>query len=83
MVTPLVKTTKIKKKPNGFTRYQSDTAKRVSVRLFYSRITTTLAVGFSSREKEMWTERGLFICGEEKRAFATRKRGISRRKRMK
>mmetsp|Transcript_4512 Transcript_4512/g.13674 ORF Transcript_4512/g.13674 Transcript_4512/m.13674 type:complete len:134 (+) Transcript_4512:58-459(+) len=30
MVTPLVKTNKIKKKPNGFTRYQSDTAKRVS-----------------------------------------------------
>ena len=83
MVTPLVKTTKIKKKPNGFTRYQSDTAKRVSVRLFYSRITTTLVVGFLPRKRNVETERGLFICGEEKRAFATRKRGISRRKRMK
>ena len=60
MVTPLVKTTKIKKKPNGFTRYQSDTAKRVSVRLFYSRITTTLVVDFF-REKEMWRRREVFL----------------------
>ena len=63
MVTPLVKTTKIKKKPNGFTRYQSDTAKRVSVRLFYSRVTTTLVVGFLPRKRNLETERGLFICG--------------------
>ena len=41
MVTPLVKTNKIKKKPNGFTRYQSDTAKRVSVRLFFECISTS------------------------------------------
>ena len=63
MVTPLVKTTKIKKKPNGFTRYQSDTAKRVSVRLFYSRITTTLVVGFLPRKRNVDGERSFLSVG--------------------
>jgi len=64
MVTPLVKTNKIKKKPNGFTRYQSDTAKRVSVRLFFECISTSarcVPLPAYSHGRETW--RGLCSLG--------------------
>lgn len=64
MVTPLVKTNKIKKKPNGFTRYQSDTAKRVSVRLFSECISTSarcVPLPAYSHGRETW--RGLCSLG--------------------
>ena len=74
MVTPLVKTNKIKKKPNGFTRYQSDTAKRVSVRLFFECISTSRDVSLcpliptGERHGEVFVVLGdKCVCEVEKR----------------
>ena len=74
MVTPLVKTNKIKKKPNGFTRYQSDTAKRVSVRLFLSAISTSAPMCPSVRLFPRERHGEVFVVLEDKCVCEVEKR---------